>query len=71
MREDGKSKSYPDAELIGKGVHIIVDAKLYSSNLDNAAILKTLDDMKQRDGATGIIVCSEDTVLPSQPHITF
>lgn len=71
MKRDDSTKSCPDAELVGKGVHIVVDAKWYSSTLDNAAILKTLDDMKLRDGATGIIVCSEDTVIPSRVDIKF
>jgi hypothetical protein len=59
-RSDG-SESKPDAILQSGGLTIICDAKLYTNDLPEKVILKTLDDMKLRDTTFGILICSKDT----------
>jgi hypothetical protein len=43
-----KKKSRPDAELIGDGIYMVIDAKFYQGPLSGSTIEKTLDDMKLR-----------------------
>ena len=37
------------------------DAKLYTSDLPEKVILKTLDDMQLRNTQYGLLICSQDT----------
>lgn len=50
-----------------KKLRVVIDAKLYTSNLGQETILKTYDDVKLRDDknfdSIGLIICSENTIL--------
>lgn len=58
--------SRPDAELIGNKnrIHIVLDAKYYSTELGEDTILKTYDDMCLRNATGALLICSDKAIIP-------